>query len=273
MNPLPDRGYYIAISQEGKMFTLRQCAAFSGSDCHIQNLSHVWEEAEAKAKAVTGFDLEAPEMKLKDLKVHETIDTALMPWGKYKGLNINDIAMDDLRYLVWMVTNNEERLAEDPSHKTDRTIKLIAELPDVINYRKEQIRLKAEREAKWAAEREEMLKTSKHLGTIGERIEFTGTIVFEKSFETEYGIGCMSKVHTDDGCEIMYWNTFNLDVTSVGFTDHKIESHKGDHVTFFAAVKVHSEYNGIKQTVVKRATRAKLLAAGKDNLEYINRYK
>lgn len=269
---LPDKGYYIAIGGEGKMFTLRQ-SSYSGYDGHIRNLSHVWEEAEKKAKEITGFDLDAPEVHLNPLKSHETIDTAILRFGKHKDRLITEVAEDDIRYLVWLIESNEESLKADANYKIDRTIKLAAQLPDVIAYRKEQTRLKAEREAKWKAEREAITKSSKHIGNIDERIEFTGTVVFTKDFETEYGIGYMTKVHTDDGCEVIYWNNFGLDASEQGFTEHKIDSDKGDRITFFAAIKAHSEYQGIKQTVIKRATRGKLLEAGERNLEFINRYK
>lgn len=270
-NQILDRGYFISIGGDRKMFTLRQGNAL-GHEWHIQNLSHTWEDAEAKAFEVTGFHLPAPECILNPLKSHETIDTALMPWGKYKGQNINEIAVFDLQYLNWMVTNDEEVAESDPDHKTDRTIKLIAKIPKLIEFRAEQARIKSEREAKWKAEREALQASSKHLGTIDERIKFTGTVTFTKFFENEWGYGSMTKVITDCGSEVMYWNTFGVDASELGFTGHKLDAAKGDRIEFMAAVKAHGEYEGTKQTTVKRATKGKLLSAGKETADYINTY-
>jgi len=270
-NILQDKGYFIGIGGEGKMFTLRR-GNLLGEEWHIRNLSHTWEEAEKKAFEITGFLLPAPECLLNTLKSQETMETAVMPFGKYKGENINKVASFDLRYLDWIVRINEETFAANPNYKIDRTIKLISNLPALIEFREEQIRLKDEREAKWKSERESMINSSKHIGTIGERIEFTGTIMFIKQFDTSYGTGSMTKVHTDDGYELIYWNTFKVDASELGFDLNKLDGAKGDRITFFATVKEHNEYNGIKQTIVKRATKTKLLCPGEDTITYLQGY-
>jgi uncharacterized protein (DUF3820 family) len=272
MRDLPDNGYHIEIGGEGKMFTLRKMAPYSNSDHHIQNLAHTWEEAEAKAFAITGFHLEAPAVMLNPLATQVTRGDATMPYGKYRGRLLTEVIEEDLGYLVWWSLKSKDFYESDPTANVKRFDRIVMELPEVLTEIECREKAKAEREAKWKAEAEAMQKSSRHLGTIGERMEFTGTVVFEKSFDTEYGVGFMTKVHTDDGCELMYWNIFGLDASELGYTHGKLDSQKGDRITFFAAVKDHSEYNGIKQTVIKRATRGKLLEAGKENAININRY-
>lgn len=270
-NVLGDNGYFIAIGGQGKMFTLRKCNRL-GEEWHIQNLAHTWEEAEAKAFERTGFHLPAPECTLNPLASHMTIEDAKMPYGKYKDCLVTDVVKEDLGYLVWWTNRAKEFYESDPNAKVKRLDKIIMEIPAVVEELTRRENAHKEREAKRQAENEALQASSKFIGTIDERLQFTGTIVFTKSFENAYGIGHMTKVHTDDGSEVMYWNIIGLDASDLGFTDHKLDGNVGDKVTFYAAVKDHSVYNGIKQTVVKRATRGKLIEAGKETANYINMF-
>lgn len=271
---LPDRGYFISIGHDRKMFTLRQGNAL-GEEWHIQNLAHTWEEAEKKAFERTGFHLPAPECILNPLKAHETIDNAIMKFGKYKDQHIKDIAQIDIRYLAWVASTIEEDKINFPDKRPDRTKVLISEMPEVIAYNEEQERKRKELEAKWAAEREAEQKNSKFLGEIGERLEFTGTISFVKFFDGEFGTRYLTKVVTDEGNVVMYWNIIGADVTDFNLCDKeitKIDAAKGDRVYFKAAVKKHDEFRDVKQTVVSRATKGKLLSAGPETLNLISRW-
>lgn len=270
-NALPDRGYSISIGGQHKMFTLRQGNQL-GEEWHICNLAHTWEEAERKAFERTGIHLPAPECTLNPLATQVTREEATMPYGKHKDRLVLEVAEDDLGYLVWWALKAKDFYESDPNARVKRVDRFIMELPEVVEEIERREAAKAEREAKWQAEKEALRASSKHLGTIGERIQFTGTITFTKSFENDYGVGFMSKVITDDGSEVMYWNLFMLDASELGFSDNKLDGDKGDRITFFAKVKDHGEYDGVKQTVVSRATRGKLLEAGETNSEYIKRF-
>lgn len=272
MNTLPQNGYYIDIGGQHKMFTLWKKAPFSSSHMYIQNLAHTWEEAEAKAFEVTGFHLEAPACILDPLATQITRGDATMPYGKYRGRLVEDVVEDDIGYLVWWASRSKEFYESDPEARVKKIDKIIMELPEVTAELERRELARKEREAKWAAEKEAVRQSSRHLGTIGERIQFTGVITFTKSFENAYGIGWMTKVLTDDGCEVMYWNLLGLDAKEIGFEHHKLDGAKGDRVSFFAAVKDHGEYDGIKQTVVKRATKGKLLCPGEETTTYLQTY-
>jgi hypothetical protein len=87
--------------------------------------------------------------------------------------------------------------------------------------------------------------TTAHLGEVGKRSEFTATIKFKKVFEAVYGYqrttSTLYVMEDANGNALKYMssNVFLGDV--------------GDTVTFVASVKDHSEYKGVKQTVVTRA--------------------
>lgn len=84
---------------------------------------------------------------------------------------------------------------------------------------------------------QELRESSKHVGKVGERLTFSGTIMKVVCFDTEFGRSVMTIVEGDDG------NLYKAkDIGS-----------EGDHVTFKATVKKHSEHDGVKQTEVIRA--------------------
>lgn len=268
---LPDRGYFISIGGEHKMFTLRQ-GNMAGKEWHIQNLAHTWEEAEQRAFEVTGFHLAAPECILNPLASHITRSDATMPYGKYRGRLVTEIIDEDVGYLVWWAERCISFYAENKDQPVKRIDRIIMELPEVTEEIKRREELRAAREAKYEAERQKLRESSQYLGTIGERIQFTGTIAFVKHGGDEYRPWTLTKLITDEGSVVTYWNSYGMDATELGFEHHKLTGERGDRLTFFAAVKNHEEYNGIKQTVVGRATRGKLLCPGDDTVVYLKNY-
>ena len=89
---------------------------------------------------------------------------------------------------------------------------------------------------------------SNYLGEEGERIQFSGELVFYKWFENDWGGSAVNKIKDADGNLIVYFGTSNL-------------GDKGDQVEFFAKVKKHEEYREQKQTVVQRPTKIKIQKA------------
>lgn len=266
-----NKGYYIAIGGEGKMFTLRQTAAYSNHDVHIQNLGHTVEVAEQRAFEVTGFKLEAPALNLNALASQVTLEDATLPYGKYRGELVVNIVEEDLGYLVWWANRAKEFYANDLNSKPSRLDRIIMEHPAVVEEIERREAAYKARQAKWKAEKEALQNSSKHIGEIGVRQEFVGTVTFTKSFENDWGIGFMTKLVTDDGNEVMYWNIIGADASEFNF-DGKIDADKGDRVSFFAKIKDHGEYDGVKQTTVQRATKGKLLEAGESTKNYLSRY-
>lgn len=89
---------------------------------------------------------------------------------------------------------------------------------------------------------EKISKTSTHIGTIGEKIDFVGTAKCVGTWGYErYGMTLdMRKyvITSNDGNQFVW-------TTSSGYLDEDKELH------IKATVKDHTEYNGIKQTVIK----------------------
>ncbi len=84
---------------------------------------------------------------------------------------------------------------------------------------------------------------SNHVGSIGERKEFTATVVFTKDFETDFGISTLTIMEDAEG-NVLKW-------FGAGFGEEK-----GATLKFKATVKKHDEREGVKQTCI---TRAKLI--------------
>jgi hypothetical protein len=98
------------------------------------------------------------------------------------------------------------------------------------------------RQAKWDAE----MAKSQHVGTVGQRQEFTATVVFKAAYETIYGYAFVVGMKADDNF-----------IVSKG-TSKLACAQKGDTVQFMAMVKEHGERDGQKQTVVTRPTKIKI---------------
>ena len=83
--------------------------------------------------------------------------------------------------------------------------------------------------------------TSNHIGTIKERINVTMTLKYVNSFEGKYGIShCYNFLTTEGNIIVWFSNTSNLEIDKT--------------YTGKATVTKHTEYKGIKQTLVNRCT-------------------
>lgn len=80
--------------------------------------------------------------------------------------------------------------------------------------------------------------TSAHIGAIGDRIEIVGKIERVITTESFYGIKHINIIRCDNGNVVVYRGNY------LGGKD--------DAVHIVATVAEHSEYNGVKQTIVQR---------------------
>jgi hypothetical protein len=96
-----------------------------------------------------------------------------------------------------------------------------------------------------------------YVGVIGERSEFIAKVVSVKTFHGQSfgygdsGLRTMTVLEDEAGNKLVYWN-------HVGS--------KGEKVRFKATVKAHSEYKGVKQTVLSRAKVLETFGGGEDQL-------
>ena len=101
-------------------------------------------------------------------------------------------------------------------------------------YKKIQERLERERQRKLIAE------TSKYIGTVGEKITVTVKFEITGGYETQYGYVRIYKFTTRDG-NVLIWKTSAW-----------IDEDSANEITITGTVSDHSEYAGVRQTVLKR---------------------
>lgn len=114
------------------------------------------------------------------------------------------------------------------------------------------IGLTAERDAKRAAEAEAR-KSGEFIGSVGDKLTVTGTVVFYNTYEGTYGTSARLTVLTDDGNRVTTYGSGN---TLFGWST-------GDRVEFTGKVKGHDASDKFgKSTVLERAKVIELDADG-----------
>jgi hypothetical protein len=168
----------------------------------------------------------------------------IVQWGWYAAEPANGT---DERGTWWLGLSKYQQTAYDMISKLVRYGSLseaqwryLGQLPQYHD-------LDAVRKAQWAAQDAQRAATSTHVGAIGERREFTATVRFTKFFENTdgryYSAGWTLTMMDDNAGNVLVWkgSGFGDDIT------------RGSKITFKATVKDHSEYKGVKQTIVTRA--------------------
>ena len=109
------------------------------------------------------------------------------------------------------------------------------------------------RKAEWADKRAVLDATKEHVGTIGQKITFTLTIVHIVVLEGIFGTTYIHIMEDADKNTVIYKGNSSV----VGWTPEGAVRVKGDTLTITATVKEHGVRNGVKQTVIQRPTKAK----------------
>jgi hypothetical protein len=86
--------------------------------------------------------------------------------------------------------------------------------------------------------RKEQDSVSQHVGTVGDRIEFTATVTFTSGFESSFGYVTVTGLRDDAG------NIYIQKGKHIGY--------KGERLTIKASVKEHGTRDGINQTIITR---------------------
>lgn len=114
-------------------------------------------------------------------------------------------------------------------------------------------------------EHERQAAVSGWVGEQGQRRDFTARVQAALTFkpkegQEDFGDKHLTILHDDDGNVLVYWNTIKLPAATVEnpFAE-KRPAEKGERVSFAAMVVKHGEYKGVKQTLLQRVTKAKLL--------------
>jgi hypothetical protein len=86
---------------------------------------------------------------------------------------------------------------------------------------------------------------SQHVGTIGQRMEFTLTVVTIRNFASDFGVS-YQHIMSDGQNQFLWYGSKELEV--------------GKTFKFKATVKNHNEFNGVKQTILTRVMGEKEVA-------------
>jgi hypothetical protein len=81
--------------------------------------------------------------------------------------------------------------------------------------------------------------TSQHIGTVGDKITLTITVERIIVLESQFGTTFITLARDEQGNTIFYKGRTNI-------------GSKGDTNTIKASIKDHTEYSGVKQTVIQR---------------------
>lgn len=199
----------------------------------------------------------------------------IIKFGKYKGINVSDLADTDPGYVAWLYTSIKTEptsFLNKPAYKTFRE-EVIASAENneqvmaIVNKKiakDEEIKRQAEKRVELQKKNEEIKALSKHEGVIGKRQNFLVTYIGSGSWRAQgYGYGgeitmYAHKFRTDDG-NTLVWMTQNpmgvyVDVTeNDGYTHQEWKKYEnGQKFKIAATPKEHSEYKGEKQTKIAR---------------------
>jgi uncharacterized protein (DUF3820 family) len=243
---------YISSGAKNGFYTLRCMRAGNGHtrDYYIRTLSTDSDKAERKARAYfdrvygayTGPD-QVSFMGYADFELdpHGThvapwlreqrllLDAGRWPFGKHKG---DLIADGDDGYIRWWA---KQPVDGGTSEAGEAVIAQCVAIADERGLFADE----EARKAQWAAE----AAASNHVGAIGDRREWTLTVLFTKVIDTPNSMfsDCtqLVKLVDADGNRFTYWGW-------------SVEADKGDTVTMRATIKAHDDYNGEKSTILAR---------------------
>ena len=111
---------------------------------------------------------------------------------------------------------------------------------------------RAARKAEWADKKAALDADRQHLGTVGEKITLTLTIVHIVVLDGMYGDSFIYIMEDAGNNLVIYKGTSH----AVGWTPEGAVRVKGDTLTIIATVKEHGARDGVKQTVIQRPKRS-----------------
>lgn len=247
--------FYISTGAKNAMHTLRisrTCAGVNPAflpDFYVRNLAVDVETAQAKAQEyfdawvervggnradfVVRLDLE-PEyditkrrgkLSANDTRALEQIEAGYFPFGKHRGEAIANAPDSYVLFFADKVNNEESNVV----------FAALAAACMGVAFEKGLIAKRDEARAARAI----VDAKSNHIGTIGERREFSGVVI-------------SSFVKRDDYDNSEFWiNKIRVGDDIVVYIGNKL-GERDEEIRFTATVKAHSEYNGVKSTQVNR---------------------
>lgn len=205
--------YYIGTGDKNGFYTLRllrrtwvggEDGHFEMADSYIQNLSTNWDTAVAKVVART-LKNGVPLMSLEPFELSpfgrnmakwqftlDMTDPYKIPFGKYQGRDMRDVAKEDPEYLYWMMGTLCAKRIEDSRkyHLIVTRVALVLLVGEAA----------AEHDAKIAREKEQRRlerEAAKRPVPVG-RVMVRGKVIKLRSVETDWG-GCTKMTVVCDG--------------------------------------------------------------------------
>lgn len=243
------RELYIASGLKNGFYTLRSSASGDGVcvDNYIRNLSTDSDKAERLAReyydrvygpdctdvvflGYADFDLNAWGTCLdpRERAQLASIERGYWPFGRFQGYRIEDA--DDGYIAYWAKQEGGDRIKA-----------ALVELCRSIADERGLVDLAAERKRKLAEQRAQDAVTSQHLGTVGQRLDWSLTVRAYLKFEGTYGWTHVYIMADDAGNVVV--GKFSTKLAGVA---------AGDRVAMKATVKAHGEREGVKQTIINR---------------------
>jgi hypothetical protein len=189
----------------------------TGEDCaEKMNLGEGIAFRSFKKRIAAGREAAAGKAKAQKILAEHDLGAA---WDVYTGT-----ATGKQEAIITDIVGNVVRYGSLTEKQAAFLHKLLADLQD-------RPRIEAERAARDAL--------SQHVGTVGSRAEFTATVTFKTSYESQFGLTFVTGFVDDAG---------NVLIAK----GQSLPPERGARVTFTAFVKAHGEREGVKQTIINR---------------------
>ena len=257
-----DSTAYIATGDLGGFYTLRVYAinyyengSVEHRDSFIQNLSTDAKKADQMLKEfaqIHGCDVGASSdfalnehnkwSVLNEIAIKGIKEKQVLNFGKYSGRSFDEIIEKDLGYMQWLASEIIPNLKVKQS-----TFKLT--VAAVQQLCEEGVLSIPEKVAKPVVEK----KPSEFVGTVGEKIEVTGTVLLRKLVDGQFGGSLMIIMEDADGNIFKTFTTAKWVWEQIpnGWTSNPAFI-KGDKIKLVGTVAKHDIYNEEKSTILKR---------------------
>lgn len=256
LNRFYNEGFYIISSgRDNKLYTTRWVIREMDyrwgprvKSYHGRTIGNDWDAAVEHAKELgkTSNVLIPEKFELGNIKRStrksslEHYETDEMRFGKYAGKTFKEIVDSDKDYAIWLLAkSNLSTRAKGYITKHGLFI-TEDEAIDILHHNRFVPRYVA-----GIKKRLDRAKASSHFGDVGDEVIFENlTVKFSKSYDGRFGLYHIISMESEDGHTIVYKGGTN-DWTRYALNENS-------PINVFAKVKDHTDWKGLKQTVIHK---------------------